>query len=197
MATDPIATIDDLRARVQIPITSLEDVTRAEALLSDASSMVRSVTGRPFGSFDVTVRLSAFDGLVKIAARDISAVASVTTVTGQDLGARWDGHHTIAVGMLNQFDVDESLSPDVVEVTYTRTGPLAPDWVVAMVCQMAARAFGRPPEQSGVSQESIAGYSYSVGSAAAAGGIGLLPYEEAQLRRAFPKGGSSARVWLR
>lgn len=58
-----------------------------------------------------------------------------------------------------------------------------PAEVVAVVCQMAARVYGSPADQSGVQQESLGGYSYTVGSAAASGAAGLLAAEKAVLDR--------------
>lgn len=66
----------------------------------------------------------------------------------------------------------------VLDVTYTHGIDPVPDEIVALVCQVAARALGVEPDQSGVSQETISGYSYTLGSAAAAGGLGLLPAEK-------------------
>ena len=171
----------------------LEVVT---ALLSDASSMVRPITGRPFGTMVVTMRLQPRDGVVWLAARNIASVDSVKLVDGTEIDAVWDGLHTLAVGgaHLLRFDLD-AVTPPAVDVTYTRTGAAAPEWVQALVAQMAARAFGRPADQAGVQQETIAGYSYSVGNAASSGGIGLTAQEEARLRKAFPKVMQSA--WLR
>ena len=194
---DLIAEVADMAVRMTIDITTAEDIDRATALLSDASSMVRSITGRPFGiNLQTTVRLQAHCGLVRLEARDIVSVDSVTTIGGVDLTGTWDGLHNLLVGVYDQFDVEPSWS-NVVDVTYTRRAKDAPDWVKGIVVQMAARAFGRPPEQSGVSQEAIAGYSYTVGSAAAAGGVGLLPYELQRLEKAFPKTVGSIRlgVW--
>lgn len=196
MALDPIATIDDLRLRVSRSITTSEDVDRAEALLADASSLVRSITGRPFGAAEYTVRLPVVCGVVRIGPRDVTEVSSVQTVTGTELGAEWDGMHRLAVGTYDRFDI-EGGSSDVVDVTYTRTGAPAPQWVVALVVQMAARAFGVPADTAGIQSETIASYSYAVGAAAAQGAIGLLPAEEKRLREAFPKRGSSARIGMR
>ena len=196
MSLDPIATIEDLRVRVSRPITTPEDVERAEALLGDASSLVRSITGRPFGTAEYTVRLPVVCGVVRIGPNDVTEVSSVQTITGTELAVGWDGLHRLAVGIGDQFDL-EGTSSEVVDVTYTRTGAAAPQWVVALVVQMAARAFGLPADNAGIQSESVASYSYSVGAAAAQGAIGLLPAEEKRLRQAFPRRGSSARIGMR
>lgn len=184
--SDPLATQADVEARIRRDITDADEIASIEALLSDASSMVRMITGQPFGTQTVTARMKLRNGRVFLAARDVTSITSVETVDGTTLGYTWDGLHWLSVGIPNQFDT-ELADSDVVDVVYVRTGAAAPQWVKAIVAQMAARAFGRPADQSGTLQESIAGYSYSVGAAAAAGGIGLLTLEEKALREAFPR----------
>jgi hypothetical protein len=61
-------------------------------------------------------------------------------------------------------------------VTYEADDP-APDGVIGIVCQMAMRAFGVDPTSSGHQQESIGGYSYSMGTSASSGAVGMLPDE--------------------
>lgn len=190
-----LATIADVEARIGRPIVESYDMMRVTALLDDASSIVRMITGRPFGDLEVTRRLRVRHGVVNLGARDITAVTSVTQIDGTELDVVWDGLATLSVGTIDRFDMD-AFASGAVDVTFTRSGPDAPQWVKAIVAQMAARAFGRPADQTGLQQESIAGYSYSVGQAAAAGGIGMLPQEEARLREAFPKFGGTAWVGL-
>jgi len=55
--------------------------------------------------------------------------------------------------------------------------------VAGVVATIAARAYGHPLEAGAVTSESVQGYSYSTGSAAASGGFGLLPAEHRKLRR--------------
>ena len=62
---------------------------------------------------------------------------------------------------------------------------------MAVVCQIAARAFGRPADQTGVSSETIGQYSYQVGGAAAAGPVGMLADERAVLDRYRRVGGTA------
>lgn len=194
---DSIVTTNEALIRMGKSIDDPAELSRLEALLGDASSAIRAVTGRPFGSLTTTQRFSVVEGVVYLG-RFVTAVTAVAAINGTALTVAWDGWRRLYVGIpyLNQFDVDE-VTPAAVDVTYTRSGPPAPRWVKAMAVQMAARAYGRPPEQTGVQQESIAGYSYTVGAAAAAGAIGMLPAEEALLRSKFPSAGGTAFVGLR
>jgi len=187
-----IATVDDVVARLGRDL-SVEDRARVEVLLEDASSMVRQVAGRPFGTWTGTIRRRVRDGRVWLAMRDITAVSAVKTIDAVDLDGTWDGMHLVMLSQPLAFDQDGT-AVDVVDITLTRTGPTAPQWVVGLVAQMAARAFGQPADRAGVQQETIAGYSYSMGSAAAQGGGGLMAAEEARLRAAFPP--LAANVWL-
>lgn len=180
-----IASVDDVALRMHRAIDDPLEIRLIEALLADASSMVRQITGQQFSAATVTATLPVLDGAVFLAANDIADVSSVTTLDGTALAFDWDGRHRLTTGAPEQFDL-ELVAGTTVIVTYTRDDDVAPQWVVGIVAQMAARAFGRPADQSGVQQETIAGYSYSVGAAAAAGGVGLLPYEEARLREAYP-----------
>jgi hypothetical protein len=177
-----LATVDEVQARIERTLSASERA-RVTELLGDASSMVRSVAGRPFGTTQHTVRRKLRNGRVHLGMTDITSVDAVKTISAVDVDATWDGMHKLVVGVTNAFD--NELAVDVVDITLTRT-VATPDWVKAIVMQMAARAFGRPMDTTGVTQETIASYSYSVGAAAAAGAVGLLPDEEARLRKAFP-----------
>lgn len=195
---DLIATSEDVAMRIKRPIDDPDELATVEALLADASSIVRMITGEPFGEMTVTTKLRVRDGRVSLPADDITSVTSVTPVGSETaVAATWDGLRWLYVGTTatEAFDLEPLCPPaDVVQVTFVRTGEAAPQWVVAIVAQMAARAFGRPADQSGVQQESIQGYSYSVGVAAAAGGVGLLQYEEKMLREGFPP--ALGQAWL-
>lgn len=55
--------------------------------------------------------------------------------------------------------------------------------VVAVVCQIVGRALGTSAAAGAIQQESLGSYSYSIGSAAAAGPLGMLPSERETLDR--------------
>lgn len=193
-----LATVEDVEARIGRDISSINERQRIEALLRDASAAVRVYTGRQFATGPVTARLRIWkDGAVHLP-RDVTAVTSVKDIHGNTIGSQWDGLERVYVGLPWQFDVEEVDLPaaQIVDVTYTTGAVDVPDAIVAVVAQMAARAFGTPADQSGHQQESIAGYSYSVGTAAAAGGVGMLAGEKAILDR-FRRVGGVVRMNLR
>jgi hypothetical protein len=66
--------------------------------------------------------------------------------------------------------------------------------VVAVVCNVAARTLGTPPENSGANTESITNYSITLGPVGAAGAVGLFRDEQAILDRYRRTAGT---VWAR
>jgi hypothetical protein len=195
---DPLACVEDVETRIGRPLTSIDERRRIEALLRDASAAVRLYTGRHFGASTVTARLRVWkDGAVHLP-RGVTAVTGVADINGNSVGHTWDGLERVYVGLPYRFDAEivDLPSAEVVDVTYTTGSATVPDAIVAVVAQMAARAFGTPADQSGHQQESIAGYSYSVGVAAAAGGVGMLPGEKEILDR-FKRVGGVVRMNLR
>lgn len=175
-----LATIEDLFDRL-VDISGI-DQNRAESLLLDASAAVRRYTGQHFTLVENDeVKFRARRGVVVLSQRPVVEVTSVVDLNGNAVLYSFDGIERIA------------LSPNVPDtfawepwrngletavITYTHGYTTIPQDVVAIVCQAAARAYGRDPRESGIQQEAIAGYSYSIGPAAAAGAVGLLPGEK-------------------
>lgn len=189
-----LATVEDVEARIGRNVADEGERRRIETLLDDASAAVRTYTGRTFGQLTVTVRRVSRGWWVDLPA-DTTAVVSVEDMDGVTVtGWQWDGSRRMRVGAVEAFDVEPASAggEGVFDVTITRgAAGQPPQTVRAIVAQMAARAFGRPADQSGVQQESIAGYSYSVGSAAAAGGVGMLEGERTLLDRFRRRGGTA------
>lgn len=194
MALDPLATVEDAIARLGRELTP-EQAARVTALLDDASSVIRIYTGRIFGEADVTLTLPVRLGVVTLS-DDVSGVVSVETLDGVAVAYDWDGRRRVYVGTPWQFDVEPLSTSTSLRITYTRTDPVSDTGLAllrAVACQVAMRAFGRDATDSGMQQESISGYSYTVGAAAAAGAVGLLPDERRALDR-FRRIGNTA--WL-
>lgn len=61
-----------------------------------------------------------------------------------------------------------------------------PDGVLAVVCSVAARAFGTPPDEAGIQQEAIGAHSRTIGAVAAQGVLGWWPAEVAVLQSLNP-----------
>lgn len=193
MALVSLANVDDLETRLGRTLTAAEG-PRAEALLEDASAAVRGYTGqqitRPDPADDdtrtATARLKVVGGTVRLPQRPVNDVTSVKDTNGNDVLFTWYAGDVVQVA---------SNVPDTwawvpwlngiayVDVTYAPGYEEVPGDIVAVVCQVAARALGQPPDDSGKTSETIAGYSYTVGTAAASGAVGLLPDEKAVLDR--------------
>ena len=176
---DPLATVEDLSGRLGRDLSSAES-DRAELLIADASATVRSYTGQEISLSESTSRVRVKDGVARLPQRPVVDVATVADTDGNDLDVTW-----VAGDRVRLTDV----AHDWVDVTYTHGYEEVPAEIVAVVCQIAGRAFGRPPDETGLQSETIGQYSYSVGAAAAAGGLGLLNDERAVLDRYRAIGG--------
>jgi hypothetical protein len=182
-----LATPLDVAARLGRDLTQAE-LLRLPALLQDASAKVRNYTGRTFTQAETTVRLRVNNGRVKLPQRPVVSITSVKmlnrdgTVGTTLAGWFWDGLAEIATASPSQIANGPWFPNDryrIVEVTYTHGYSTVPADVLAVVCSIATRALGRKPEDAGLTSESIGGgdYTYTVGSAGAAGPLGMLPDE--------------------
>lgn len=190
---EPLATLDDLAVRLGRTLSDVEE-TRAAALLDDASAAVRAYTGQDFTSSETTVRLVPRNGKIALPQRPVTAVDSVKTVDGTDLVFTWWTGNSVTVGAtsINWFEVNGSPTQPV-DVTYTHGYTTVPADIVAVVCQIVGRAMTKPADEAGFTQESIAGYSYALGAAAASGAVGMLADEKAVLDR-YRRPGGTARL---
>lgn len=174
-----LATIADVEDRLGRALSDEDERLRVEALLRDASSTVRTYCGQGWaGVGTVTFTTRPRSNYVTI-----RGVTSITTVknadTGVDVPYHYDGFDRLYLwppAYQASIEYDFTVMPATVTVTYEADDP-APDGVVGIVCQMAMRAFGVDPTSSGHQQESIGGYSYSMGTSASSGAVGMLPDE--------------------
>lgn len=176
-------TTAELGDRVGQDLTSDD---RAAAVLADAEAAVKAYTGQDFEVGTSTVVVPVKRGRIRLAQLPVRAVASVQTLSGSDLTYTFDGIRTVAVGSdsIPRFDYEPFTSvPSTVRVEYEHGFDVIPADVVAVVCQVAGRAFGVNAMDSGISQETLGSYNYSTGSAASSGALGLLLPERAVLDR--------------
>lgn len=189
-----LASTDDFEARLG---STIADEDRAQALLDDASAAVQAYTGQAIEETTYTAfRIQARNGVARLPQRPVTAVSAVVNVDGDTLDFTWDAGQVVNLGglgfPLNSFEVEPFRNRrPYVDVTYTAGYATIPGDIVAVVCQAAIRAYGVDPQQAGLTSESIAGYSYSVGSAAASGAVGLLPAEKEILDRYRVVGGTA------
>ena len=163
------------------------DTDRADAILADVSAAVRAWTGQTITQASTTDRLKVVGGRVNLPQRPATVVTTVADIDGNSVSYTWDGLQRLDVpsGTLSESSFEWGEAVKVVDVTYTHgyTAGDELDAVAGIVANVAARAWGTAPETGGRTQESIGAYSYSIGSASAAGGWGLLKAEKDALRQ--------------
>lgn len=187
----PLASVEDLEARLG---HAVDNPTRAEALLEDASDAVRDYTGQQFTKkTGDTIRRTPKNGKVRLPQRPVIAVTAVKDTDGNPLEFSLNGDVVkITSATVASFERNGIYTGDV-DITYDHgyEADAYPRRVVAVVCQIAGRALGTPPDESGLTSETLEGYSYGRGSAAAAGGVGMLPDERRALDTFRRVGGSA------
>lgn len=172
------------------------NATRLSMLLDAASAAVVRYTGQEFARSTTTTRLQVKRGRVRLPQRPVNAVSGVVTPAGVALaeGYTWsfDGIETLWVAdqVWEGLYVPVGIPRDLVDVTYDHGYDEIPPDVVAVVAGAALRAYGSPPEEGGVTGETISNYSYQRGSVAAAGPVGLLAEEKRALDVFRRPGGS-------
>lgn len=182
-----LATTDDFQARLGRDLTD-DETARAEALLADVSAAVKIRTTQTFELAETTVRLRIRRDGVRLPQSPVHGVTAVTDIDGNDISFEWDGLDRVALtNRTLAVDFADICTPvTVVDVTYEHGYEDVPEAIIGVVCSIALRAFGVAPTDAAYSQESIDGYSYTIGSAGAAGPFGVLPYE-AEILDAYRK----------
>lgn len=184
--TEPLVIIGDVLQRLNIVDPTPEQLNRLVALVQDASAAVRSEAGGQLISrAQSTIRATIWNRYA-LPQHPVVSIASITQYdTGDPITYVWDGLNTVIFwGWPNRFDINlTGWFPPVANITYTHGYDPVPDDIVAVVAQMAGRAYGLPATESGINQESLGAYSVSYGTAAASGGVGMLPDERTIVRR--------------
>lgn len=192
----PIATKADLVARLGRDITCEEDA-RLDALLADASALVRAYTGQDFAqTADAEVTLRAQAGMVRLPQRPVTAVSSVVAIGGNgtpDLPLVdwwWDGLDLVRIGageyvinLPEQWWDDEDGYPGTFRITYSYGYATPPADVVAVVCGMVLRTLTAPTAGGGITSETIGPYSYRLESAGVGTAVSLGEMERKTLAR--------------
>lgn len=178
---EPLATSLDVMERLGRVFNPAEAM-RVEPLLRDASAAVRLRSGQEFTAGTSTIALPRNpQGRIVLPQFPVTSIDNVKDVYGYDVGYYWQvGMDRIETQgrLLNEFEIEPLRVPtSTVVVTYSHGYPEVPDEIVAVVCGIVGRALGTPPDQGGTTQEGIDGYNYSIGTAAAAGGLGILANE--------------------
>jgi hypothetical protein len=173
MSLPPLATPDDISARLGRPLTDAE-ATRAVPLLGDASAQIRRYCRRDFLlHVSEEVVLYGRDSLILLPQYPVQSVESVTAIGGgmglPDVPIPWysfDSIRTIRIdpghGIINLPEVwwSSSLYPGTFRIVYSYGYETVPD-DVNMVCANAALSvLTAPTMAAGVIGETIGPYSY-------------------------------------
>lgn len=172
-----LATREDIEARLGRDLTDAE-AGRADALLADASAMIRAYTGQDFAVVvDDEITLRGPGGTIRLPQRPVTAVSSVVAVGGDGapdvtlIDWIWDGIDQVRVGsgsyVINLPAVwwDDDGYPGTYRVTYSHGYAEVPADVVAVVCGMVTRTLTAPTMAGGVRSETIGPYSYQLDAA--------------------------------
>ena len=176
-----LITPGDIEARVGRPLTDAEQ-NRLAAVVRDVSAAIRSYTGQTITLVeDDEVRLRVVGGQIRLPQRPVVEVSAVTSTTGTALSYEWNGieHADVTTWAGNYWPTHQ----DLVDVTYTHGYATVPDDIVAVACQVAIRSLAVAIDSTAMQQESIGGYSYTLGGAAANGALGFLAGERQVLDR--------------
>lgn len=191
-----LATTVDVEARLGRTLTDTEAL-RIDALLADASASIRNYTRQELTA--VAGDIATFkvrNGRVKLPQRPVTDVIAVTSLNSDPVLYQWLGDDTILTGT-NTPDsfawVPWTSGIPAVNVEYDHGYDLIPDDIIGVCCSIVTRALGREPVDAGITSEAIAGYSYSLGSAAAAGGFGMLQAEK-DILDAYKRVGGSVNI---
>lgn len=169
----PLASVSDLEDRLGRALTAAEQA-RADALLADASALVRSYTGRDFEHVDDDEQvLRVVGGKITLPRTPVTDVTRVVAVSGRDdvpditiADWAWDGIDSIRIGegtfVINLPEVwwDDDGYPGTYRVAYSHGYQDVPADVVAVVCGMVLRTLTAPTMAGGVTSETIGSYSY-------------------------------------
>lgn len=201
-----LASPADLTARLGRDLTE-QETARAEALLNDASAVVRAYTRQNFDlATDDEVVLRATGGRITLPGRPVQGVSRVEVLGGgvalPDFTlADWlfDGIDTIRVGegaaVINLPEAwwDDDGYPGTYRVTYTHGYAEVPADVLSVVCGVVLRVLTNP---SGYRSETVGSYSvtYAVPATGEQLGTNLTRYEMKMLDR-YRRKADTVKVW--
>lgn len=196
-----LATADDLAARFGRDLTPAEEA-RAEALLADASAMIRAFTGQDFAVVDDDqVTLRGQGGTVRLPQRPVTAVTSLIAIGGDGapdvtvIDWIWDGIDQIRIGegsfVINLPAIwwDDDGYPGTYRITYSHGYETVPADVVAVVCGMVMRTLTAPTMAGGVRSETIGPYSYQLDAAGTGISVMMTDTDRKALKRYRPDAG--------
>ncbi len=180
--TVSLITTDQVASRLGRALTDVE-TARLPFIAADVSATIRGYTGQTITQQVHVSRVLVLDGAFRLPERPVVSVASIATVDGTAVtGWGWDGLEMVE-WVTAPVTLVSTPSRLWVDVTYTAGWEEVPDAIVGVGCAIAVRALTVQPDSVALQSESIGGYSYQRGGAAANGSFGLLLGERQILDR--------------
>lgn len=201
-----LASQADVEARLGRDLIPAEEA-RVEALLADASALVRSYTGQSFTLVeDDEVVLPAIGGAITLPQRPVIEVTRVVAIGGSEalpdftlVDWLYDEVDTIRIGEgaciinLPQAWWDDEGYPGTYRVTYSHGYASVPADVLSVVCGMALRPLTAPTLAGGVVSETVGSYSYRLDAAGAGLGV-VMSAEDRKLLDRYRRKATTIRV---
>lgn len=199
---DPLATVEDLEARLGRPLTP-EEAARVAALLDDASALVRAYTGQDFTlTVGDVITLRPVGTVVRLPQRPVQQVTQVVAVGGSTAipdivlpAGAWtfDGIDKVDIWppdsswflSLPESWTDGWGAVDTYRLTYDHGYATGPADVVAIVCAIVLRTLLSPSMTPGMVSERIGAYNYQLqqGSGSAGASVQLTQGDRDALKR--------------
>jgi hypothetical protein len=192
---DPLATTDDIAARLGRDLTDAE-LTRSQVLLADASAQIRRYCKQDFGLHtgqDTVFRGPG--GVIKFPDRTTTAVHSVTAIGGSpglpDFRVplwNFDGIDTVRLWsqlpVINVPEVwwDNGAYPGTYRVNRDWGYTLSPDEVVAVCANAVIGVLQAPTQAAGIISEQIGPYSYRLEKSGGGIAVALTQADLASLK---------------
>ena len=184
MALPTLATTAQLEARLGHPV----DWDRANALLEDASGIVRGYTRQTISRVDddvATVRVER--GAVVLPQRPADKPTQIVRADGTGTipasGWWWTGVGVVEFNSPSWLanGPSRTRSPGAVTITYSHGYEDVPADVVAIVCQMVGRVIDSGIASPGLDTESVDDYRAHMGAGLISGSVALTPDEKLSL----------------
>lgn len=197
MSLPPLATVDDLTARLGRPLSAAES-SRVDALLRDSSALIRRYCRRDFLYHEGDVKTLKADGSeIRLPGRPVENVNSVTAISGNptipDMPVIWFVFDKIdkitvvdaaASGIINlpeSWFTGAGAFPGTFDVDYDHGFREYPDEVVSVCANSVISVLTAPTMASGVIGETVGAYSYRLIRAGAGIQVALTQSDEAAL----------------
>lgn len=191
----PLVTVEDIEARLGRELTEAEEA-RIDALLADASALVRAYTRQDFDFVEDDVLITRPVGVeLRLPKTPVTEVSSVVGLGGNAqqtvtlAGWQFDGIDIVDLTgtdgqVLNLPEWwHEGWGTNTYRVTYSHGYLTVPEDVLAVLCAMVLRVLLSPSLISGMVGENIGKYSYQLQQSTGAAGasVVLLPEHKAVL----------------